>query len=71
LGDRLGPIFKGQEIQKREQNTKEVNSHSLLFLRLSLVIFQKPAVIPFIGKEAPNFLTIEILKINPSKPNGF
>jgi hypothetical protein len=40
-------------------------------LRLSPVIFQKPAVFPFIGKEAPNFWTIEILKINPSTPNNF
>jgi hypothetical protein len=54
VGDPIGSIFRGQEMQKKEQNTMEVNPQSS-FLRLSPVIFQKPAVFPFIGKEAPNF----------------
>jgi len=30
---RIGPIYKGQEIQKREQRMTDVNWHSLIFLK--------------------------------------
>ena len=71
LGHPIGPIFKGQVIEKREQSPPEVNWHSLLFwgfvhhlISLRFTMFQKLALL-FLEKEAPNLVdTIDWVILN-------
>jgi hypothetical protein len=60
-GQPISPIFRVQDIQKREQNATEVNlslSLSLLLCPSSdsskTVTFQKLVMFSFSGKETPN-----------------
>jgi len=57
-GQPISPIFKVQDIEKREQNTTEVNlslfycvHHQILRRRIT---FRKPVPFSFSGKETPN-----------------
>jgi hypothetical protein len=57
----ISPIFKGQEIQKKEQRTTEVNLHNLLFGTLAMSNYLKKHNVPkalfqFSGKKAPTLV---------------
>jgi len=63
LGQYIGPIFKGQEIQR--QNRAQLTLPNTVFLFGGVfhhvilcrsTTFQKPALFPFSGKEASNLL---------------
>jgi hypothetical protein len=73
VGQPIGPILKGQDIQKREQSMAEVNGQSsfffggggggfsiVQFFKKAQFFFWKPALFTFSGQEAPDLVYSKI-----------